>query len=209
MANTRELLLLRHQDLRVEVAALFASLGKDRSLSAAFFSNPAMVLRAKLPSLAAVGMTAEQDQLANRMLFSVLTNDEFKAFLKDFQKRKSSAVAKLVKDPSDVEAAAQLDENALKSEFAEAILKFGDKELVANLLGTSAALGPGTGMGWFAVYVVLIVVVAAVHALVMLGTTHDVAPTFGKIPISAAEIRRISEQLVAAARTARQQGGLV
>ena len=115
-----------------------------------------------------------------------------------------------LKSPEDEQATGELDERTIKVEFAEALLEFGDKELLSNILGTSSStFQPVGSLGWFAIYIVLIAVVFVIHGVVKLGTSGDFAPTAsGKLPIPASELRKIADQLVAAARQARQAGDL-
>jgi len=210
MASPRDLLILRHQDFRSDVSSFFKDLNEDRDLRNLFFTNPSLVLRSKFPSLSPMNITDDQDQLANRILFSALSNEKFMGFLKQYQKKKNEALARLLKAPDDEEAATALDERTIRMEFAEALLEFGDKELLSNLLGRSDSITQaGRSLGWFLIFILVFIVIVVVHTIFVLGTSHDFAPTFaGKIPISAAELRKLSAQLVAAAKQARDAGEL-
>jgi hypothetical protein len=70
----------------------------------------------------------------------MLSNDEFKTFLKEYQKKKNKAVERFLKSPEDTQAAAELDERTRRLELAEAMLKFGDKELLFNIAGQSISI---------------------------------------------------------------------
>lgn len=210
MAKPGDLLLLKDKDFRSEVLIFFKDLNKDQELRSLFFTNPSLVLRTRLPSLGSIDVSDQQDELANRVLFSVLSNDRFKTFLKDYQQKKNKALARFLKSPGDEKAASALDERTIKTEFAEALLEFGDKELLFNIIGRSSSITqPGGSLGWFAIFVVVFLVAAAVHAVLALGTSGDFAPTApGKLLISASELRKIAHQLVAAAMKAREAGDL-
>lgn len=210
MAKPRDLLVLKYQDFQGETSGFFKELNKDADLRSLFFTNPSLVLRTKLPSLRSIDVSDQQDELANRVLFSVLSNERFMTFLKEYQSKKNQALKRFIKSSGDKQAAKELDERTIKMEFAEAMLKFGDKELMSNILGRSSSVTqPGGALGWFVIFVVVIIVVAAVEAVVALGTSGDFAPTSpGKLPISASELRKIASQLVVAAKQARE-GGLI
>jgi hypothetical protein len=211
MARSRDLLILKNQDLRDEVSGFFKALNTDESLRRVFFDNPSLVLRTRLQSLRGVDLTDQQDAQANRILFSVLSNDKFRAFLQEYQQRKTDALERLVASPGDKKAMLALDEQTIRREFAEALLRFGDTELLSNLLGRSNPTSPsGESLAWIVIFVVVFVAVAAVHAVLALGTGGDFAPTIrGRLPISASELRKIADQLVATARQARDAGELI
>jgi hypothetical protein len=211
MAKARDLLILKHQDFRDEVSGFFKELNKDSNLRSLFFTNPSLVLRTKLPSLGNVNISEQQDDLANRVLFSVLSNDEFKTFLREYQKKKTKAVERFLKSPQDKKAAAELEERTIRLELAEAMLKFGDKELLSNIAGQNMSLNQGllSVTVIFVIYLLAIAVILVVHTIVFFGTSGDFAPNFrGRLPIPASALRRIADQLVDAARQAREAGNL-
>jgi len=210
MANPASLLILKHDDLRSEVSGFFKELNKNSALANLFFANPSLVLRTKLPSLSNIQVGEQHDAVANKVLFSVLSNDKFKGFLKDYQEKKNKAIARFLKSPKDKRAAAELDEQTIRGEIAEALLKFGDKDLVANLLGRGGAFNPHTNIFTAVFFEILVAVVAvAVHAVLFLGTSGDFAPTSpGQLPVSAQALRKIANQLVTVANEARTAGEL-
>jgi hypothetical protein len=210
MARSDELLVLKYQDFRSEAAKFFKELNRDPALRSLFFKNPSLVLNTKLPSLAGLRITDLQHDVANRLLYSVLSNDKFKEFLRSYQKRKNDALARLLKNPDDKEAANELDERAIKAEFAEAFLKFGDKELLHNIFSSNQRGGGTVAWSPFAIAFLVLAVAVAVHAVLFLGTSGDFAPTStGRLPIPAADLKKIADQLVATAMEVRAADGLI
>jgi hypothetical protein len=211
MPKPRDLLILKYDDFQRDTAHFFVELHKDEAVRDLLFSNPSLVLRTKFPSLSNVSVSDHQDEVANKILYSVLTNEQFKNFLREYQQKKSAAVARLLEAPDDKEAANALDERTVRLEIAEALLQFGDKELVSNLFDSSGAIRGGVVVSWWLIViaVIIIAVAAAVHTLLALGTSGDFAPTArGRPPIPASALRKIADQLVAAARKARDSGQL-
>jgi hypothetical protein len=217
MTKPRDLLVLKYGDFRREASHLFEALNRDPRLRHLFFTNPALVLKTKLPSLAGAGIDDQQDEIANRILFSVLTNDRFLDFLNEFQERKTKALSQFLDDPNDRQAASELDDHKIRSEFIEALLKFGDKELMSNML--LSASGPQiagsygyiiyTYLGILITYIVVIGIDVIVHTVVKLGIAGEVVSTSPEgFPISASELRKITDQLVASAKKARDAGSL-
>lgn len=210
MAKHRDLLILKYQDFGSETSRFFTELNENSELRNLFFTNPSLVLRTKLPSLSSIDVGDQQDELANRVLFSALSNERFTTFLEEYQAKKNKALARYLESPEDEQAASELDERTIKVEFAEALLDFGDKELLSNMLGRSGSASQSDRqLAGVAIYIVLFVVIAAVHAVFALGTSGDLAPTAAaRLPIPAPELRKIADQLVAAARQAREAGDL-
>ena len=210
MAEVSELLVIKNKHIHKEVSSLFNDLSEDDRLQKIFFQNPSLILRTHFPSLGQAQATPDNDSVANRVLFSVLSNAEFLEFLKEYQKKKSAAISAFLSDPNDREALKALDTKTIRLDFADALLKYGDRELVANLFYSDPDGRPGTTVGWWLIVVVVFLVAAAIHAVLALGTSGDFAPTrSGRLPISASELRKISDQLVAAAKDARTSGRLV
>jgi uncharacterized protein YneF (UPF0154 family) len=212
MTTPRDLLILKHQDFRTEVSGFFKELNKDSALRNLFFTNPSLVLRTKLPSLSDINISEQQDELANKVLFSALSNEKFMTFLQEYQERKNEAIERFLKSPEDKRAAAELDERTMRAEVAEALLEFGDKELFANILrgGGSATQRAGAPvLVSIVVLVVNIAVIAGIHLIIHTVVKLGMAGFEENPPISAAAMRKIANQLVAAARQAREAGDLM
>jgi len=211
MVTTRELLILKHDDLRSEVSTFFKALNKDSALRNLFFTNPILVLRTKLPSLRGIEASDEIDSLANKVLFAALSNEKFLTFLEKFQARKNEALKRLQTSPKDKRASAELDDRAMTAELAEALINFGDKELLSNLLSASSVgrrAAPPVLITRTILLVEAVVVLGievVVHTVVRIGITGDLGP---KPPISAQALRKIANELVTTAKQARAAGDL-
>jgi hypothetical protein len=205
MVKPRELLLLKYKDLRSDVSGFFVELNEDLGLRDLFFKNPSLVLRTKLPSLGPppgmADVDGQRDELANRLLFSALSNERFAAFLKGYQEKKNDALERYLKSPEDEQAASEFDERTIRGEFAEALLTFGDKELLSNVIGRGGV--PGETPLW-GVVVIIFIAIALVAAMtgVIGPVSHDIATS--NLPIPASELRKIADQLVVAAKQARE-----
>lgn len=217
MDKTRNLLILKYKDFHNETSKFFKELNKEPELRSLFFTNPSLVLRTKLPSLSNIDISDQQNDLANKVLFSALSNERFMKFLTDYQQKKNKALKRLLKSPKDKQAALELDERTVRMEFAEAMLEFADKELVSNLLG-SGSIAKGVGnppvLVSYAILVTWVVFILGIHVIIhtvvrlaLIGNSELTAT--GKTPIPASELRKIAEQLVAAAKQARETGDLV
>ena len=163
MTKTQDLLILKYQDFHAETSGFFKELNKNPDLRSLFFTNPSLVLRTKLPSLSSINIGDQQDELANRVLFSALSNESFMTFLTEYQQKKNKALKRFLKSPGDELAARELDERTIRLELAEALLKHGDKELLSNLVGSpSMAKSPGARLALvnttvIAIWIILIV----------------------------------------------------
>jgi hypothetical protein len=210
MSVARELLILKYENFQTDLPVFFKTLKYDKEVQKLFFTNPSLVLRTKLPSLGTRDFDIQHDAAANRILFSVLSNDRFMEFLSDYQVKKVNAMKRLIKSPGDRKAALELNEKTIRLQFADAMLKYGDKEILSNIFGVnmSSAQLKNT-LNFFVIFILIIIVIVIIHALVFLGTSGDLLPTRAKAPISAAELRKIANQLIAAAKAARESGKLL
>src|SRR5258708_20571254 len=134
MANLQDLLVLKYQNFRGEVSRFFVELNNSPALRRQFFKNPTLSLQTKIPSLRDIKLSNQQEDLANRILFSALSNEEFLNFLRTYREKKIEAITRYLNSPDDKQAANELDERTIKAEFAAALLEFGDKELLSIIL---------------------------------------------------------------------------
>jgi hypothetical protein len=208
MAKTRDLLILKAPELRAEVSRFFSELNKEPDLRNLFFRNPSLVLRARLQSLSNVDVGAPEDRLANNLLFSALSNDKFMAFLRDYQARKASALERYLQSPEDPQNAKEFDEKTVRGDFANALLEFGDKELLSSILATTSSSAQSAPVpAFFEIFVVVFVVAALFVTVIPFGMDRDLTSAErGNLPISASDLRMIAEQLIAAARQFREAG---
>jgi hypothetical protein len=213
VAKLKDLLVLKYPDFRNDVANFFRELNDDSDLQRLFFENPTLVMRTKLRSLGNVDLDSQQDERANKLLFSALSNERFMSFLAQYQRRKVEAVRAYLRAPGDREAAAELDQRRIKREIAQALLEFGDAELVYNLIGVDFALDDDDHNGhiYFLVYQIMFIfestfLITQIQIVIMESLLiGEPDPEFSIRP---SELRRIAEQLAAVARRKRADGEL-
>ena len=117
-------LILKRGDLQRDTAALFANLREDASAREQFIKDPARhlserVIKQQLPP--------QRISDANRVLFTMLANDGFRHWLDEYQANPSGK---------------QVSQEQFGSDFAKAVLQFGDSDLL-NALFKHAADGFG------------------------------------------------------------------
>lgn len=122
-------LVIKLKDLNKKTATLFEHLERDKALHAKFVSNPTGHLVGEV-----LGYELPEQQVsdANRLLFATLANDKFLAWLDGYEAHPKDGVT-----PSDKFA----------KDFADAVLKFGDSDLLLALLRQSANGHGIPGMG--------------------------------------------------------------
>lgn len=128
-------LVLHHEELRVNTARLFDRLREDEEAQQAFIRDPARhvaehVLNSELPD--------QHASDANRVLFEMLANDEFREWLDQYE---SSPGGERVSDEQ------------FARDFAEAVLKFGDPDLLGSLLAHASNGGRVPGGSVFQQFV--------------------------------------------------------
>jgi len=118
---TDEELVLHAEGLSKRSASLFDELQSDEALRDEFIRNPTKVVSEKVTGKP---LPAAQASAGNRFLFSLLANDEFRTWMKVYNRR-------LLRDrPSE--------EERLK-DFAQAIIRYGDENLMASLAELAAS----------------------------------------------------------------------
>ena len=214
MAKLRDLLVLKYGDFREDVAGFFVSLNNDPELRRLFFENPTLVIRTKLRSLSNVDLTSQQDERANRMVFSALSNERFMSFLAEYQRRKADAIRRYLRSPADEEAAAELDERQIRREFAQALLEYGDRELLYNIVGAGSVFEDDDHNGH--IYTLIYQIVFVYEGYYVFDHYFTFMIEFLLLgeptepwPVSAGELRQIAEQLAATARRKRSDGELM
>ncbi|AVG14877.1 hypothetical protein VA599_06445 [Chromobacterium sp. TRC.1.1.SA] len=105
-------LVLPAAQLRNNAQALFAQLDKDPAARAEFIRNPTGVLTAKVSQRQ---LPAQQVSDVNRLLFSMLANDGFRQWMDDYP---ASPAGKPV------------SEEQFSKDFAAAVLKYADADLI-------------------------------------------------------------------------------
>jgi hypothetical protein len=108
-------LVLKRKDLRQNTAALFEELAKDQNARDEFIRNPTGQLVSRVTKQT---LPAQQISDANRILFAIMANDEFREWLDNYQTPRSTK---------------KVTEAQFSRDFAEALLKFGDSDLLGAL----------------------------------------------------------------------------
>ncbi|HSJ62955.1 MAG TPA: hypothetical protein VK922_03505 [Gemmatimonadaceae bacterium] len=125
MPASRKGLVLKRTDLRRNTAALFERLDRDPAAREEFIRDPTgklatHIARRRLPR--------QHLSDANRVLFAMLANDEFRAWLDRYRARPGGR---------------PVTEATFGRDFAAAVLKYGDSELLRALFKMA---GDGYGM---------------------------------------------------------------
>lgn len=121
IATTDGNLVLSMEGLAKRGAALFTDLNKDETLKDEFVRNPSKVIAERVTQRP---LPPAQASASNRFLFSLLANDNFRAWLKVYNRR-------LERD------APTRDERV--RDFADAVMRFGDDNLMASLAELAAS----------------------------------------------------------------------
>lgn len=198
-------LVLKHENLRGSVAALFGELNDNRGLQKIFIKNPSkVVLSAILPK----GMempTGQRLSEANRFLFSLLANDDFRDWAQNYQEKLNADLRSGKMKAEDV------DKLSLAQDMAAAFGRYGDTSLMVSLANQAAL--PDKAMRDVIdveVYVEVYIAVAAVIFLILfaIDITPVTADEYFDKRLSPAEIRSIADQLVNQAKLKQQAGSL-
>ena len=198
-----DLLVVSRPEFSQSLRRLMDDLLTDRTISTRLSHDPFGTISSYFSDT--IG-TPNVQQLsdANRLIFSVLANDDFRTWVEDFNRTLSERF--------DLSSPPSLDKVAIRKEVAEALLRHGDKDIVSALLSTpSPSVGclpkcrpspfSNTNMGDVAV---LVVAVVAVHVVTIsidffgraVGNRHESVIQES----SSANIRAIADQLVQAAK---------
>jgi hypothetical protein len=217
---------LEYPEFAERLGSFLQRLNNDPALLQTFARDPSGVLSPSVfpddpqPALSTINR-------GNRLLFSLLSNERFMTWSEQYTERLSASAVERFPDLDADEAArafaATLSPDEVYQEIVDAMVQFVDRELLAallvvdpddvdSLLGREAARAPSPVYGWVVVLVLLFVVVAAVHAVVALGTSGDVIRT-GAIPgLSREDLGRINRLMLDAmserARGLRETGVL-
>lgn len=101
------------------------------------FENPVGLLAERLPFLRDLRISDFRESTANKFLFSVLSNNEFREWLQNYQIK----LNKIIDDTWNMKEARAttfnveaIDREKISHDAAEALLRYGDKEIIYNLL---------------------------------------------------------------------------
>jgi hypothetical protein len=219
--KNRQLLLLNYENFRHDVSQLFNTLDDKPLLREAFIENPVGVLNEHLGILKKRPLSDQHVSLANKVLYSVFSNDEFFAWLTDYQSKLTQAQQRLVKSPRPLqpEESDIFDKRKIMNDLAAALVKYGDTETISNILSYKDIIkyrgrvweeenvepdpiGPVSGS--LAVLVALVVLVVFTVVVAMVDHDHPVLET----TLSASEMKSIVDQLLNHANQMREVGAL-
>jgi len=203
-------LILEFPEFAERLSGFLQRLDNEPALLQAFARDPSGILSTSVfpgdpePTLTAINR-------GNRLLFSLLSNERFMTWSEQYMERSSASALDRFPELDPDEAArafaATLSPDEVYQEVVDAMVQFVDRELLAallvvdpedvnSLLGREAVAARTPVYGWIAVYVILLVVVAAVHAVAVLGTSGDVIRT-GSIPgLSRQDLARVNRLLL-------------
>lgn len=183
-------LILEFPDFSVRLSQLFQRLDRDPALLRLFAQDPSgVVSRIVFPDEPEPALTAINS--GNRLLFSLLSNKGFMNWAREYTDRMNQAAVASYPDLNSDDAAlayaATISTDEVYEDVVEAALQFADREMLTSLLAIDSEdadtlLASRTGLSspttnWspVAVLVLVFVVVVAVHAVLALGTSGDVA----------------------------------
>lgn len=203
-------LILEWPEFSGRLGEFLQRLEDEPSLLHSFARDPSSVLAAcvfpndALPALTLINR-------GNRLLFALLSNERFMSWSEGYTAQLSRAAVErfpdLDPDKAAVAYAATLSPDDTYEAVVDAALRFVDKEMLAALLviesddvdklaGPVDPKSPNPAFGWVAVLVLVFVVVAAVHAVLFLGSSGDVVAR-GVLPgLSRDDLDRISRMLI-------------
>lgn len=128
MATTRKPLVLKKEDLRRNTAALFSKLEKDPAERERFIHDPTGQLSEKVVKQKLEGQVISD---ANRVLFAMLANDQFREWLDAYKARPKGK---------------KVTHEQFSRDFCDAVLKFGDSDLLRAVVKQA---GDGSGLPAF------------------------------------------------------------
>uniref|UniRef100_Q01Z16 Uncharacterized protein n=1 Tax=Solibacter usitatus (strain Ellin6076) TaxID=234267 RepID=Q01Z16_SOLUE len=113
-------LLLRSENLRLNTARLFDRLNTDRAAREEFIRNPAGAVSEEI---AGRELQPAQESAANRMLFAILANARFLAWFDNYRA---------------VQGGQPPSREQFGRDFAQAVLRFDDSDLLKSVIGQAA-----------------------------------------------------------------------
>ena len=133
-ANT--LLVLQAPEVRERMTNLLERMETDQGLQQLYVNDPAGVIQ-KFVFPDQTGVPAAEINRGNRMLYSLLSNNAFLAWARDYEQNllTQAREATQIEDPASALSAylTVTDRGRLHDDLAGAVAEFGDKELIASL----------------------------------------------------------------------------
>jgi len=189
--------------LRKRISDLFDELEKNPELAKVFIHNPTLVLQSKvLPEF--VVIDEDSTNLANQLLFSVLSNDRFMKWAEDYGSKMIDQYNKTGKIP---------DKKKILRSFAKGIIEYGDPRIVSNLLEAPQQLNKSTSglveHWWFYYHIIMVIeffyiftydyIVVGPDRISLLDENQKI------VTISPKELKSLAEQMIKHAKEMRSQ----
>ena len=114
--ETDSQLLLKEKNLRNRTISLFKELRKDKLLKEAFIKNPTEVISTKILEK---NLDPHQISETNRLLFSLLANENFLKWIDKYSLDNHKR---------------HIDKKQFRQDFANAVIKFDDKNIIASMI---------------------------------------------------------------------------
>lgn len=189
-------LILRNDELAAKTGAFHKELKGSPRLQSEFINNPSKVVAQRfLPPNTATEISSQRLNNANRVLFSIISNERFRTWAEEYQ--------------ASLKKTGRIDKSQIVKDFSAAVIRYGDAALVQGIVeeGTlkSAQSSDGGGV-LIAVDLLAIawgVVIIAFAAIILLGYPGGVPQT-----LTAVEIRAIVDKMTIKAHEMGRSGAL-
>lgn len=208
-AGGRQPLVLEHDGLRTSVADLFAVMRGDAKVRQLFVSNPTdVILTSILPDYQGK-LSDQRVSEANRFLFSLLANDDFRGWAGKYQAKINADIAagRITVDT--------LDRGTVVQDMAKAMARHGDEPMMVAMLnrpGNKASDGLSTEVELnVEVTIETYIAVAAVLILVLVlidFNVNDPADKALQTKVSASQMRSLADHLTRHAQRLKASGQL-
>ena len=189
-------LVLKERELAPKINKLFQKLARDAKARKAFVEDPGSILiREVLPPRYAK-ISKPRIANANRLLYSLQSNDGFRKWANSYQR--------------GLARKKRVDRGQVLHDLATAMAKHADPAFVKAILEEQVALRQDgfTCQGWvLAIGAFIIAVAAVILAAAVLASMTVIGPD-RDVKITPAQMRAISQQLVAHAAQVRKTGKL-
>lgn len=188
-------LVLKDLDLVAKTDAFYADLKSDASLQDAFINDPTRVMTQNLlPGGIAYSIPQQQISNANRLLYSIVANDGFRAWARSYQ--------------AELEKEGKFDKAQIEKDFAAAVVRYGDSALVQSLMESDNKLKVhGPRMDVVYVYDIAIAIeIVLVLVIVFVGVFG--IPMHARFTYKSGDLRLLVERMVARGKELQDSGAL-
>jgi uncharacterized phage infection (PIP) family protein YhgE len=184
-------LVLRNEELAAQTRAFYKELKTNLELQNEFINNPAgLIARHFLPQSAVSSISAQRLSNANRVLYSMVSNDGFRNWAQNYQ--------------TNIDKTNKVDKQQIVKDFAAAIVRYGDAALVQGMMEESFMRARATGDWLVAVDAV---VVAWAFGFIAFAVVLVVGARTGDA-FTAAELRALTDKMIAKGRQLERTGEL-